>query len=729
LPRSRLALITAVAFVAVVAVSAVVAMVTGDARLSALLVHRTIAAAPEDFTAGPLLVLVAVGVLQGWGLWQILSVRQAAERPDRAARWLRIALYLTLALTLADLSWTDIPEDIARIAVVMLFYRVVRGVSRLLRVAVLVTGLYFPVLLLNRAVQDLLGFDGEVVWRSAPGEVAWLIWLVWMTLTLVAQAKDGRWSGSTLRVGAAIVVLPFVAPYLDDPFGDAYLWYDGLRLASDVFMLVWLGRSAREVGNRPGDPRPVPAARPLRLWPLQAVAVALPLLPVAVNLADGVVRWIGPRGAIASWMYGPGGYLLQFWNLFDILVGLGGAVALVLAAVLRRTRGLVLGTIGALLLTAAAGLVSAVTATTEPTFKPDHVQGTPRFPARMLSFGLGISPLWHSAALTCSALLLLFLYGDRPARRMPYQAVPVGIAVAVALALLPASDYAPGRTTTVSDCEPEVSPTDEYLSPSPMTAERAFICDARASRSVPYAENMPDRELVAYGHRLCGVYTRDDPAETALFRQTHGVDPREQAALLDVICPKADEVIDAAMEEEEREMLAAEADEQAKCDTAPRHRPLIEPVAVSREKRPIWPELPLEAYEGEGMPQYNMYERKKDDDLVLSAPGHLMIFSETELRICVTTETYDRRPPVETKGWHHVVEVGYQSLGGDILLADHLSAVELPAIALKGKGHYRIRVHHAWIPWKGNERSGQRLLIMAYPGRGDDVIVHRKPTR
>ncbi|MEV0618163.1 hypothetical protein AB0I81_32890 [Nonomuraea sp. NPDC050404] len=73
-----------------------------------------------------------------------------------------------------------------------------------------------------------------------------------------------------------------------------------------------------------------------------------------------------------------------------------------------------------------------------------------------------------------------------------------------------------------------------------------------------------------------------------------------------------------------------------------------------------------------------------------------------------------------------VVEVGYHSPGGQIVLYDSLSGTELPNLALNGrKGHYRIRVHYAWFPWKGEAQSGQRLLIMAYPGKGDKEIVHR----
>ncbi|MFF0866842.1 hypothetical protein ACFYUV_34135 [Nonomuraea sp. NPDC003560] len=63
----------------------------------------------------------------------------------------------------------------------------------------------------------------------------------------------------------------------------------------------------------------------------------------------------------------------------------------------------------------------------------------------------------------------------------------------------------------------------------------------------------------------------------------------------------------------------------------------------------------------------------------------------------------------ETKGWDKVVEVGYYSPGGQIVLNDSLSGTELPNLALDGrKGHYRIRVHYAWFPCKGDREIVHR---------------------
>lgn len=54
----------------------------------------------------------------------------------------------------------------------------------------------------------------------------------------------------------------------------------------------------------------------------------------------------------------------------------------------------------------------------------------------------------------------------------------------------------------------------------------------------------------------------------------------------------------------------------------------------------------------------------------------------------------------------------------------------LPDLAFRGAGHYRVRVHHAM---RGSQERGddvRRLPIMAYPGDGDRVVVHRqRPAR
>ncbi|GAA2209668.1 hypothetical protein GCM10009850_051270 [Nonomuraea monospora] len=565
------------------------------------------------------------------------------------------------------------------------------------------------------------------------------------------------------------------------------------------------------------------AKRPLRWWPVQGVAVVVPLVPAAVNCVNGVFTWVGPRGAIASWFAENGWFVRPLWLSLDLLAGVGGASGLVLAAVLLRTRRLVLGSVGLLLLAAVAGVVSGATTWNEgerafqafesafqAAIFPDtnavvpdyengvvglvrpfespplrHDEGVPLLFNAMLAGGIGISPLWYSAAFTVSALLLLLAYGGGRMRR-PYRTVVASVVTVAVVAFVPVSDQQPGRFTTASDCddmnfdegsgggssaESGLNPnsdagasadsgtgtnsdartnsdagaeastgtdagtgtgTDAGAGVDPGwgsgvgAGEMRFVCGVRGSEEPPFGKYMPDDRLIAYGRRLCDVYTRGDLAEAAAFRSAYGVAPLDQAAYLQDLCPKADADLDKAAADDEAEMLAWEAEAQAMCDRAPRHRPLIDPVRATREKEPVWPEFWLEAYEKEGMPQDGLYEQEVD--LVAVAPGHLLIGVDTTYRVCVTTETYDRRPPVETKGWDHVVEIGYESPAGRIELIDDLSGAGLPDLSLRGrKGHYRIRVHYDPPDWE--KRVGQRLLVMAWPGRGDDRVVHRAPQR
>ncbi|MER5323498.1 hypothetical protein [Streptosporangium roseum] len=320
--------------------------------------------------------------------------------------------------------------------------------------------------------------------------------------------------------------------------------------------------------------------------------------------------------------------------------------------------------------------------------------------------------------------------------RVPLGRWPLPVAAVALLFLLPAADHARGPFTSRSDCERARSAAGEYgrhVEPRPMTGETAFVCEVRGSDGPPFSQSTPDLALVAYGHRLCGVYTRNDPREIVRVRESSGVDVRGLTYTLDEICPRAAAIVKAAIDAEDREIAEREAEERRMCDEAPRHRPLIRPESASVRREPLWTDHgSVEAYEedGENDPfEDGLYELLEKNGLVAALPGHMVIYVYSDAVTCVTTETYKRRPPVETKGWHHVVEVGYRSPTGEITLRDTMGGAELPDLALHGRsGDYRIRVHYAWFPWKGEKRGGQRLLIMAYPGRGDEVVVHRKRT-
>ncbi|MGJ6960669.1 hypothetical protein ACSDR0_02085 [Streptosporangium sp. G11] len=457
---------------------------------------------------------------------------------------------------------------------------------------------------------------------------------------------------------------------------------------SNVFLPVWLARSSHDLAGPCAEDvrraRPVPVKVPLGGWPLPVTAVVLPLFPVAANLVHGMPFWIGPRGVVESAVRA---HLTQLWLCFDLLVGVGGLGLLVLVAVTRRTHRFVWVTVCVLLVAAVVGVVTAATTRETGSYTAAELSnnngfaflfvGSRTYPDWMFhpveeggAFAFGVSPLWHSAAFVASALILISLYGRGQARRSPYRVVAACLASVAVLCLLPVVDQARGPVTTAGDCAPS------------------------------------------------------EP----------GVDMRTLDATLAGICPPAAADVKAGSDAEERETLERAVEEQRKCDEAPRHHPLIRPVSLSRHREPLWAERGiLEVYEeteDAGDPFADgLLDLTQENGLVAALPGHLMIRVHPDLASCVTTETYTRRPPVETGGWHHVVEVGYDSPGGEIKLRDPMDRSDLPDLAVRGRGDYRIRVHHAWLPWKGDRYAGQRLLIMAYPGRGDDVVVHRARTK
>ncbi|GGP05204.1 hypothetical protein LDL08_05810 [Nonomuraea glycinis] len=719
----RIAAVVAVGFVVAVLVAAVVAWVSRDARFLVPVITRQSDRRLRLVEWYNLLPLVVAGVVQGWALWHLLRGRPVGERAELRwdARLLRIALFASLGLELLPSS-LGVPVDLVQVVLVVLLFRVLDRAPLALRLVALIAGLIGPV---RRLADDLVGLPLPV--DEALTGLGRTPYLVWLVLTLVIQAGDGRWARATVWCGAALTIGLLLRPsffYVRVDNDVLPLVIVGFPWVLEMFEVVWLARTAHELATRSPDApaRPARTAGVWRWWPLPLVAVLLPLLPVAVNLARGVPVWIGPRGAVDAWFRESfGGILATTWLSLDVLVGLGVSAVLVLVAVLRPTRRLVLGTVAALLLTAAAGVATIATAT-PPAWSDADYENIWIHPRELTGEGFGISPLWHSAALTASALLLLYLYGARPALRRTYPKVLVSTATVAALILVPASDHAPGPLTEASDCEPNLDPSAPYEPPPELTAEERFVCGVRTSKSLPLAQGMPDRVLITYGRRLCDAYTIDDPSE--LTRLLGGVEfGYGLAPLLADICPHATATVRAAVEEEERAEQARQADEQRMCD-ASSHRPRIKPLEAT-VMEPEWAELSLHAYESEDDPfEDHRLDGPDDADLVASAPGHLALFVGSSPTLCITTETYDRRPPVETKGWTQVVEVGHRSTHGRIVLADYLSDVELPDLAAHGKGHYRIRVHSAWIDWKGETMAGRRLLIMSYPGRGAPITVH-----
>lgn len=710
-------------YTAAVLVLGVIAMAGGDGGALMGTAALRLTKRPVTLQWWEALQLIFVGGVHSWMLWQVLRGRVSGERPEneRAVRWLRLVLYANAAAhlimwLLRTPWWVDLLDGILWLSLALLFPRVLNRAPRALRVSTLVMGVCIGVAAIGETVADELDLHlAEQILSSAL--LGGLPWIVWMVLILTAQAKDGRWGRTTVWVGAASLVLPYLLlPLLGDPVlmyfngRDSFGLFPGFSFTASLLGPVWQIRSAHELGGPPlrAVPEGVrPIRAPLRWWPLAVVAVALPAVPAVVNLSQGAPRWIGSRGVIASYFDTFGSSAL--WTAADVLPGVGGLSVLVLVAVVRRTRRLVGATVSVLFLAAAIGVVSRFTPSQPPM---DHsIYGSQ--PDFLSVSAPGISPLWFSGAFALAALLLMLVYGGAPARRSRFQVVVTATAAIAALCFVPAADEAAGYVTTQEECQ--------------RSREQSFVCAVRGSTALKFGKDVPDRYLLAYGHRMCGVYTRNDPQELARVHRTYGVEVRTLTYPLAGICPSAAATAKADAEQEDREMQEWEEKWQRVCDEAPRHRPLTKLVSAVVQPEPVWTDYGnLEAFDPETTEDPYEVAPTHDDELVRVGPGHLAVTVHSDSPLCVTTETYTRRPPVETKGWHHVVEVGFNSLTGEIELADPMGGDPLPNLAVRGKGHYRIRVHYSWLTSDGDKYAGQRLLIMAYPGKGDNVLVHRE---
>ncbi|MEV0199113.1 hypothetical protein [Nonomuraea sp. NPDC050691] len=752
----RIAALLAVLYVVVVIASGVVALVTGDSSLLVVVGRRDPDSIAPVWWAK--LVVVAAGLLRGWILWQVLRGRRAGQpgRRGGAVGWLRAALYASVGLSvldwlpIPDRGWLDLLGALVEPAVVWLWFRVLAGViPRGWRVLALVAGM----------VSVAMGIVDEVVSQLDPASppsflavVAYRdpIRLVWLAVVLAAQARDPRWSRATVRMGVFAGAVGILLPsrFLYAYFGSGGVDYTLLVLmvlgALGLFGLVWEARSAHELAGpaaepsrppaEPSRPRAVPSRAPSRSWPLVAVAVVLPLVPAVVNLAQGRPSAIGPRGVIEGFVRAFGSVTASVtWVVLDALVGVGVPAVLVLVAVVRGSRRLLRAATWILVSAAVVCAVSAVTH--DPTTRADAIptellpDALRLYPEVLFPRGadgwplVGISPLWFGLALAASALVLAALYGTAPVRRSRRRAVLTVLATAVTLFFVPAADQQRGTFTTAGDCAPP-DPWDwDHEKPPPPTGTRAFLCEVRTGETLAYRATASDQVLLAHGRRLCGVYTRRDPAELARVRTMEKLGTADLESLLGDICPAAAAVVAAEVAAEDREIEERQAEERRKCAATPRHRPLIKPAKVPVLKDPVWPELGLEMIDELSGEETGAETTR---GMVSSSPGYLSLYLSSEFHVCVTLETYTRRPPLETKGWDEVVEAGYLNTSGEMTLMDGLAGITLPDLSLGGrKGHYRVRVHFAWFPWKGEKLGIQRLLVMAYPAPGDKVVTYR----
>nr|WP_062341313.1 hypothetical protein [Herbidospora sakaeratensis] len=235
-----------------VVVAAVVSMVGGDLAPLSVVTGlgpwwaRNFAG---DFTVPLLLV---VGALNAWLLWELLATRRTR---DRTVRWLRRLLYAEVVMDLA--GWAllgelgELADAVAGLGPLVLGLCVgvavslaFPKVSRAYRVTLLVLAVLM-------AVPWGLAFSPVVVMLvpvvSSPA---------WWVMVLLAQRRDGRWSALTVGLGWCSLVLgsaSWVVPMV------------GMSLfpALGIVSSLWAARTAREADRQSGD-RPLGVRRPVR---------------------------------------------------------------------------------------------------------------------------------------------------------------------------------------------------------------------------------------------------------------------------------------------------------------------------------------------------------------------------------------------------------------------------------------------------------------------------------
>ncbi|WP_449061699.1 hypothetical protein [Planomonospora algeriensis] len=321
--------------------------------------------------------------------------------------------------------------------------------------------------------------------------------------------------------------------------------------------------------------------------------------------------------------------------------------------------------------------------------------------------------------LTTPVSLWLMLRAARPPHARRSRAVRAALSLLVLLPayFLPAADTAPGRISGNEVC-------GGFAAMESLKGEARFLCEARGGPwdqgGLSEFDGMPDEQVLVYGRRLCAEVARtgQDVYHSAPAYEAVGLPYSVSLAqALEAICPQAVGVREAR---EEQERLAEERERQKlerRCAAHPPHRPRIRPVRRAR---------------GTVETDYHALVAHEEDELELiesgplwveglvgAEPGLLQITVAEEFStVCVTVEVYDRRPPLERRGWDEVREIGYRSTRGRLEFVDFYGGKRLGDLTAGGKGDYRVRVHvRGGEEAEENREAGavERFLVMVYP--------------
>ncbi|MEU6410957.1 hypothetical protein [Microbispora sp. NPDC046933] len=324
-------------------------------------------------------------------------------------------------------------------------------------------------------------------------------------------------------------------------------------------------------------------------------------------------------------------------------------------------------------------------------------------------------------------LVLLAVRAPRRAyvRRGPAARTAAAVLAVTAVVLLPAASAAPGSVSAPWElgCFGSGDGTVKGLS----EADKRFLCEVRGYDH-PYDSGLQgwnevsDQAVLDQGRHLCALATRHGGDIGA--RAVQEAPQASLAIALPSLCPVVARAQQAEADRRQAESDAYVARKERACAAHPRHRPKTRPVRQRRAT--LWTEFSTiegweDGYEG------NPPELVKN--LVGSGRGVLAIWAADEGgHACVTVESYSRRPPLETRGWEEVVEVGYESPAGSLHLFDgHGGRVD--GLTTRGPGSYRVRVHRrgrALVTQVPDPPDGAvELLVMVFPGTAKKPVVHK----
>ncbi|MBE3010091.1 hypothetical protein IL992_12945 [Microbispora sp. NEAU-D428] len=303
--RQRAGWIAAGVYLAISAVGAVITAVTGrlDALWAAVLWYPLDDYSSIGFAESPAAAMTgAVGLLtilalKTWMLRQVFTFPPRAARPaDRRTVWLRRLLYLAVAHALIPgLPAAPLPDVVGEVLTLalwcplqVLFALTLRG---RLRVFALVTA--WP----GSAGLAMIAMD-EVPEVRAPRFLLFACLAMaaaWQVAVLFGQHRDGRWSRDTVTAGWRHVTVTLATPLAAMTVLSVFIYNDVPLMKMleefDVFLAVWLARSARELTGPRGTP---PERTPLRpSGPILLAAVLLSFLVLVGPEETGRPSYIG----------------------------------------------------------------------------------------------------------------------------------------------------------------------------------------------------------------------------------------------------------------------------------------------------------------------------------------------------------------------------------------------------------------------------------------------------